>query len=85
LQGCDERNPKEDFRLVGSSLQQQQNTLVDLTINPNLTTSDLRMNVSSKSDSLDDGGLTGKVGTALYVSPEMTDAQKRTHYSQVCE
>ena len=40
---------------------------------------------SSKSDSLcADDGLTGKVGTALYVSPEMMDTTHRTHYNQVC-
>ena len=28
-------------------------------------------------------GLTGKVGTALYVSPEIMNESKKVHYSQV--
>ncbi|ELU08630.1 hypothetical protein CAPTEDRAFT_220708 [Capitella teleta] len=60
-----------DFGLATTDIiAKQQNTL-------------LKLSVSSKSDSMDDGGgLTGKVGTALYVSPEMSDTQKRTHYNQ---
>ena len=37
----------------------------------------------STSGSLGDGGLTGKVGTALYVSPEMMDTKAKAHYNQV--
>lgn len=38
---------------------------------------------SSRSGSLGDGNLTGRVGTALYVSPEMMIKQNRGTYSQV--
>ena len=40
--------------------------------------------MSSRSGSLGDGNLTGRVGTALYVSPEMMIKQNRVTYSQVC-
>ena len=32
---------------------------------------------------LGDGSLTGKVGTALYVSPEMMNSTAKTSYNQV--
>lgn len=44
---------------------------------------EIKHNSSSKSESVDEGGLTGQVGTALYVSPEMTNSQTRTNYNQV--
>jgi len=37
----------------------------------------------SRSGSLGDGNLTGRVGTALYVSPEMMIKQNKVTYSQV--
>ncbi len=41
---------------------------------------------SSKSDSLGAGeGLTGQVGTVLYVAPEVMDTTQKTHYNQVRE
>ena len=36
----------------------------------------------SQSESLGDGNLTGKVGSALYVSPEMLTTSARAFYSQ---
>ena len=38
---------------------------------------------TSRSGSLGDGNLTGKVGTALYVSPEMMTGANKIIYSQV--
>jgi hypothetical protein len=40
--------------------------------------------MSSRSGSQGDGNLTGRVGTALYVSPEMMIKQNKGTYSQVC-
>ena len=59
----------------------QQTSIIDLNMTPTMNL-DPRVN-ASKSESLGDGNLTGKVGTALYVSPEMTDTSTRTHYNQV--
>ena len=54
---------------------------MDLNVTPALNL-DPRVS-TSKSESLGDGNLTGKVGTALYVSPEMMNTSSRTHYNQV--
>ena len=51
------------------------------TYNPSLTF-DIQNSIS-QSTSLGEGAHTGKVGTALYVSPEMIDANAKAHYSQV--
>jgi len=37
----------------------------------------------SMSGSIGDGNLTGNVGTALYVSPEMMHTLAKAHYDQV--
>ena len=60
----------------------QQNTLKDQTM---LLTSasDIHASSSSRSGSLGDGNLTGMVGTALYVSPEMMSGENKVTYSQV--
>ena len=58
----------------------QKSGVMDMSLNPSM----LMDQSSSKSDSLGTDGLTGKVGTALYVSPEMMDTNHRTHYNQVC-
>ena len=53
---------------------------MDMSLNPSL----LMDHSTSKSDSLmGTDGLTGHVGTALYVSPEVMDTTHRTHYNQV--
>ena len=53
---------------------------MDISLNPSL----LMDHSASKSDSLTGtDGLTGHVGTALYVSPEVMDTTRRTHYNQV--
>ena len=54
--------------------------MMDISLNPSL----LMDHSTSKSDSLvGTDGLTGHVGTALYVSPEVMDTTHRTHYNQV--
>ena len=45
--------------------------------------SDIHASSSSRSGSLGDGNLTGMVGTALYVSPEMMSGENKVTYSQV--
>ncbi len=53
-------------------------------MNPSTLMKELKSSVTdSQSESLGDGNLTGKVGTALYVAPEMMSAAKRVQYSQV--
>ena len=62
-------------------LLKQQSGLLDMTLAPS------GINISTAgTDSVDDAhgsSLTGKVGTALYVSPEIMAAHARTHYNQV--
>ena len=69
-----------DFGLATSEILSKQGDVMDLT--QNLSMSMDFKNTSSKSDSLDNGNLTGKVGTALYVSPEMMDTSSKNQYNQ---
>lgn len=74
-----------DFGLATVKSMKQQtdvgSLLGDMTLGGFTTSFDLSKG-SSKSESLD-GPMTGKVGTALYVSPEMMNSDTRLHYSQV--
>ena len=68
---------------------QRQTGVVDRGLNPTsgaagaAAAADQRGQLSCKSDSLGDGSLTSKVGTALYVSPEVMNTSAKTHYDQV--
>ena len=75
-----------DFGLatIAGIMQTDVGSLVELSVAQS-SSFDLSKH-SSKSDSVGgmDGGMTGKVGTALYVSPEMMNAETKLHYTQVC-
>lgn len=64
----------------------QQSGIMERTLNPSFTAGDNKsIGYTSRSDSLGAAdGLTGKVGTALYVSPEVMDVKTMAHYNQVC-
>ena len=76
---------KLKFTLCILTMLQQQTSLLDLKMNLDKSASmDMAHNVSSsKSMSMEDSELTGKVGSALYVSPEMLITSTRAQYNQV--
>lgn len=76
-----------DFGLatVGGVRQTDVESLLDISLTQ-ATSFDIssKGGASSRSDSIGaDGYLTGKVGTALYVSPEMMNTDEKLYYTQV--
>ncbi|OWF52320.1 Eukaryotic translation initiation factor 2-alpha kinase 4 [Mizuhopecten yessoensis] len=70
-----------DFGLATTNIiLKQQSTLMDVSMLTNSLAMDNQYN--SQSGSIGDGNLTGKVGTALYVSPEMMTGESKIVYSQ---
>ncbi|XP_074662114.1 eIF-2-alpha kinase GCN2-like [Tubulanus polymorphus] len=69
-----------DFGLATTEIISKTNIIETALLQP--FSPDSAHSFSSKSASLGDGNMTGKVGTALYVSPEMMKAAARTNYTQ---
>ncbi|XP_069116071.1 eIF-2-alpha kinase GCN2-like [Argopecten irradians] len=70
-----------DFGLATTNIiLKQQSALMDVSMLTNSLVADNQY--SSTSGSIGDGHLTGKVGTALYVSPEMMTGESKIIYSQ---
>ncbi|XP_013386608.1 eIF-2-alpha kinase GCN2 isoform X2 [Lingula anatina] len=69
-----------DFGLATTDILSQQTSLLDVTLTSS-TTLDIHVSSSQSSGCVDDS-LTGKVGTALYVSPEMMVTGGKANYNQ---
>ena len=70
-----------DFGLATTEIISQQHpSLLDMTAGHSAFLEN--KSVSQRSDSLDNGNLTGKVGSAMYVSPEMLTTTTRAQYNQ---
>lgn len=58
----------------------QKGAFLDVTLP---SAQDIGLSLSRSGYSSGDGNLTGKVGTALYVSPEVMQGGDKVHYDQV--
>ncbi|CAL1531308.1 unnamed protein product [Lymnaea stagnalis] len=68
-----------DFGLATTDIIAKQGAMLDVTLP---SPQDLGLNLSRSGCSSGDGNLTGKVGTALYVSPEVMQGRGKVHYDQ---
>ncbi|KAH9514286.1 Eukaryotic translation initiation factor 2 alpha kinase 4, partial [Bulinus truncatus] len=67
-----------DFGLATTDIIAKQGAVLD----PTLPSQDMGLNISRSGCSSGDGNLTGRVGTALYVSPEIMNGMGKVHYDQ---
>ena len=73
-----------DFGLATAGIMQPSGSVADFSLSASALEAAAAASGSESAVTADDG-LTGKVGTALYVSPEIMDEAKKLHYTQVCE
>ncbi|BFZ11743.1 hypothetical protein BsWGS_14782 [Bradybaena similaris] len=68
-----------DFGLATTDILAKKGAFLDVTLP---SAQDIGLSMSRSGYSSGDGNLTGKVGTALYVSPEVMEGRGKVHYDQ---